>query len=116
METVEDLKQNFVNLVLAHNLAFDSGNSSKANHLHNKIVALYRKIQQTNHVDLFKELMSHQDEGVRVWASGFCLLLWPEQAQQTLKELTKSTNIGIALAAKATLQFYSNKEWDKLVI
>ena len=48
METIEDLKQNFVNLVLAHNLAFDSGNSSKANHLHNKIVALYRKIQQTD--------------------------------------------------------------------
>lgn len=113
MITRERIKQDFLVEVIEHGKAIAEGDHKKANKLHKKIQSLYNKARESNHVDLFSELLNENDENVRLWAATFALKISPETAVEALVNLSNLSSI-TGLSAKTTLDLWKKGMLDLL--
>lgn len=104
METIDELKKNFVQYVNEQSNAFAEGNGKKANRFHKKIQDLYLKVSTLYGSEEFEEFLYSENENVKLWASCFCMEIYPDKSRQNLQDLLKSSEPIISLAAKMKLE------------
>lgn len=103
METIDEIKKNFVQYVNEQSNAFAEGNGKKANRFHKKIQNLHLKVSTIYGNEVFKEFLYSEDENIKLWASCFCMEAYPDRSRKNLQDLLKSSEPIISLAAKMKL-------------
>lgn len=114
METIEKLKEQFIDFCLKQESARNEGCGKKSNYYHKKIVNLYKQIKKLGYLDIFKSLLDYENENVQIWAAVFCLRICPKEVKAVLNNLKKSSNPMTSIEARSILESFNDKIWDKL--
>jgi uncharacterized protein DUF2019 len=89
----------------AHGRATESGNYNAANSSANEITAAYRQLRKCGvpGQNALKELLSHEDRGIRLWAATHALEFAPREAERVLNSLALNKGTLVSVSAEMTL-------------
>lgn len=104
METIDDFKRKFVQYVNEQSCALAEGNGKKANRFHKKVQDLHLKVLAFYSDEIFKEFLDSEDDNVKLWASCFCMKIYPDKAKKNLQSLINSSEPIISLSARIHLE------------
>jgi hypothetical protein len=113
MKTRESIKEQFLNETIEYGKALAIGDSKKVNKTHKRMHNLYDQAKEINQVDLFSELLNHENENVKLWAATFSLTTVPTTAKKTLIDISMLPSI-TGLSAKTTLHLWEEGKLNLL--
>ena len=116
METIENLKKQYVKHCQEHWVAINNGDSKNANKLHKKIILVAKKIIASGKFDMINDFLESQDENIKLWTACLQLRTYPDKALKALHELTCSSNFFISFDAKETIKLYKSGKWDDIAL
>ena len=109
MDKINVLLNKYIEAAIQHGKATEEGDYKSANKAFKVLKKVYDELKanQDFGVQKLSNLLNHEEEYVRLWASSHTLQVDTEKAKKTLIELTKKTGF-LAFNAKMTLE-----EWEK---
>ena len=103
MITEQEINQQFLRLADEHGNAYSLGNYKVANNLHKQLHDLYNQATVQGCQEVFKNMISNENESIRLWAAIFTLTQSPKLAEQTLEQLSQNSNIKMTAKMMLTL-------------
>lgn len=114
METIEELKEQFVDFCVKQESARNEGRGKRSNYYHKKIVNLHKRVKSLGYLNFFESFLDYKNEKVQIWAAVFCLRICPKKVKLVLNNLKKSSNPMTRLESQSILESFYDKIWDEL--
>lgn len=92
METIDTIKNEFLNLADSYYKAQLEGDWKKGNKFHKKLMEFYKN-KGKNFQNMYIEYINHANDWVRLWAATFLLKSHPDMAIGCLQKLSNEDSI-----------------------
>ena len=98
----------FINHAIKHTESSLEGDYKSGNIEYDSLVKIGKKIKEINEISSLRNLYTHPNLGVQIWAATLTLPYFGEEAKEVLKEIINKDIKHHSFTAKMTLQ-----EWNE---
>ena len=106
METIEQLKTDFLSYVAKYAEGLNEGDGKKTNRFQKKIINLHKRTVELECDNLFITFLNSNDEYVNYWAAILCEDKYPDLVKDVYRDLQKSLEPIISLSAREYLKHH----------
>lgn len=106
METIEQLKTDFLYNVAKYAEGLKDGSGKKVNRFQKKIINIHKRSIELKCDNLFITFLDSKDEYVKYWAAILCEEKYPNIVKNAYRDLQKSSEPIISLSAREYLKHH----------
>jgi hypothetical protein len=102
-DSLDAVIQEYVEAASAHGQATAAGDSTTANHAHDVLAAIYRRLREDGTQRQLLHLLNHRDPAVVAWVGAHALEFAPAESERVLTDLARRDSSIIGFTAQMTL-------------